>query len=296
MNLGNRGRFAAVGAWMERGARLAADSPTSVVHGYLAVPQARRAAFDGDARQALTCAELAATVAAEVGDRDLAALARFGQSVALVMLGETAAGLAVLDDVMLDASSGGPSALVIGIVYCAVVGLCRQALDLRRAREWTYALDRWCERQPELVTFRGECRVHRSQVLLEADDWDHALTEAENAVTALSHPRRPGLGAAWYQKAEVLRLRGELTAAQDAYGTATRQVPTRCRSRARRGWGWAGRATPTTHVGAARRPGPPAAGLLAAAVDVALAAGDVQLPGGRRRLARRGQVGRRALC
>ena len=247
-----------------------------------------------------TCAELAATVAAEVGDRDLAALARFGQSVALVMLGETAAGLAVLDDVMLDASSGGPSALVIGIVYCAVVGLCRQALDLRRAREWTYALDRWCERQPELVTFRGECRVHRSQVLLEADDWDHALTEAENAVTALSHPRRPGLGAAWYQKAEVLRLRGELTAAQDAYGTADETgADPMPGSRARLGWRSAGRATRTTHCPpGSTRPAPPAAGLLAAAVDVALAAGDVAgcpADGGQARC-RRGQVGRRALC
>ena len=125
------------GAWLERGARLAAESPTSVVHGYLAVPQARRAALDGDARRALECSDLAAAVAAEVGDRDLAALARLGRGHAMILLGETATGLAVLDDVMLDASSGRASALVIGIVYCAVVEICRRVLDLRRAREWT---------------------------------------------------------------------------------------------------------------------------------------------------------------
>ncbi|MET0788892.1 MAG: helix-turn-helix transcriptional regulator [Cellulomonas sp.] len=275
LNLGNRGRVAAIGGWMERGARLAAATPGSVVPGYLAVPHARRAMGEGDAAGALRSYHLASAVATEVGDRDLGALARLGEGHVLVLAGETTAGLAAVDEVMLAVTTGGASALVAGIVYCVVIQLCREALDLRRAREWTYALDGWCDRQPELVPFRGACRIHRSQVLLESDDWDGALAEAESAVEALSHPRQADLGLAWYQKGEVHRLRGDLTAARDAYGAANEAGADPMPGLALV-WTALGRAQEAHDALTARLDSPtPSPALLAGAVEAALAAGDV---------------------
>lgn len=297
MNLGNRGRLAAIAGWMERGARLAAENPGSVVPGYLAVPQARRAIAEQDTAQALRCYRLASDVATRVGDRDLGTLARLGEGHVLILAGETTAGLAALDEVMLAVTTGGASALVVGIVYCAVIQLCREALDLRRAREWTHALDAWCERQPELVPFRGACRVHRSQVLLEADDWDGALVEAEGAVLALSHPRQADLGGAWYQKAEVHRLRGELSEAQDAYRAAHEAGADPMPGLALV-WTVLGRAAEAHEALTARLDAPaPSPAMLAAAVESALAAGD--LAAARRaadRLARRAQGQSSGLC
>jgi hypothetical protein len=43
-------------------------------------------------------------------------------------------------------------------VYCNTIAFCRDVYELRRAREWTEALTRWCEQQPDMVAHKGLCR------------------------------------------------------------------------------------------------------------------------------------------
>ena len=42
---------------------------------------------------------------------------------------------------------------------------CQEVYALRRAQEWTAALTRWCEEQPEMVAFSGRCLVHRAEIM-----------------------------------------------------------------------------------------------------------------------------------
>jgi ATP/maltotriose-dependent transcriptional regulator MalT len=115
------------------------------------------------------------------------------------------------------------SPIPAGIVYCAVVDACMEISDLRRAAEWTEALDRWCAAQPDLVPYRGQCLVHRAQILQAQGDWTAAAAEAELARRRLSEPAHPALGLALYEQGELHRLRGEFGEAELAYRAASEQ-------------------------------------------------------------------------
>lgn len=73
------------------------------------------------------------------------------------------------------AGGGELTPIVTGIVYCGVILACEEAHDLRRAREWTAVLTRWCEEQPEMVAFSGRCMVHRAEILQWQGAWGDAL-------------------------------------------------------------------------------------------------------------------------
>ena len=81
---------------------------------------------------------------------------------------------------------------------------------------------RWCESQPQLVTFTGACHVHRAEILQLGGDWRDALEEARRASERMS-PKTDGsaLASAFYQQAEIHRLRGEHDAAEEAYRRAS---------------------------------------------------------------------------
>jgi DNA-binding NarL/FixJ family response regulator len=131
--------------------------------------------------------------------------------------------VALLDEIMVTLLVQQLSPVMVGIAYCHVIDMCQGMFELGRAREWTAALTRWCDSQPGLVPYRGNCLVHRCEIFQLQGAWGEALDAAERACEWLAGPAQwDSLGSAYYQLGEIQRLRGEFAPAEDAYRQASR--------------------------------------------------------------------------
>jgi tetratricopeptide (TPR) repeat protein len=156
------------------------------------------------------------------GDPDLMALSRLGSGRALVTMGEAARGMAMLDEAMVAVTTGEVSPVPAGIIYCTMIIACRAVFDMRRMKEWTAVLSRWCATQQDLKPYRGQCLVHRSEIMQLCGEWADAMDEVQHACEHLSDPPGdPVMGMALYQQAELLRLRGEFARAERCYREAS---------------------------------------------------------------------------
>jgi DNA-binding CsgD family transcriptional regulator len=218
-SIGEHGRAS---GWLGRASRLLdRDGRDCVERGYLLLPVARRQLAGGDTEAASATAAEAAGFGERFQDPDLTALATSLQGQATMRQGRVENGLALLDEAMVGVTTGEVSPLVTGILYCGVIQSCQQVYAMSRCREWTEGLARWCEQQPE-AEFTGLCLVHRSEILQFNGSWPNAIDEARRASARLSREANPSAAAAaFYQEAEVHRLRGEFAAAEEAYRRAS---------------------------------------------------------------------------
>jgi ATP/maltotriose-dependent transcriptional regulator MalT len=222
MILLHKGDVAQASGWMARAARLLDESgEPAVERGYLVLSAARQSIMSGNFVEAESRFAEAARIGEQFGDPDLTNLARQGLGRTLIELGDVERGVALLDEAMVAVTAGEVSTIMTGIIYCSVISACSDLCDIGRAREWTQALARWCDGQPDMVPYRGECLVHRAEIISLQGVWPDALHEALLACDRLAEPPgQPAFGGALYQVAELHRLRGDLDDAEAAYRRA----------------------------------------------------------------------------
>jgi DNA-binding NarL/FixJ family response regulator len=218
-----RGDLAPAMGWVARGGRLLEERRReSIEQAWLRMLTALPRLFEGDADVYSSFVD-AGEIAERLADSDATIFARLCRGYALILQGEIAEGMALLDEVMVSVTADEVAPILAGIAYCQVIALCQAVFDLRRAREWTEALTRWCDGQPDLVPFRGNCLVHRCEIFQLHGAWTEALDSARRACQLLAGPPAwDVLGSALYQLAEIQRLRGEFAEAEDSYRQASR--------------------------------------------------------------------------
>jgi DNA-binding NarL/FixJ family response regulator len=219
----NGGDLARGGGWVDRAQRLLDDRKIDCVErGYLRYAAAMRATFSGDVRTGYEAFHAAAEIGVLFHDPELAALARIGEGRCLIYLDRVDEGVSLLDEGMVAIEANDVSAIAIGDAYCTAIEGCTELFDVRRAHTWTAALSRWVDGQPELMLYRGQCLIHRAEMLYLRGDWDAAADQIEQAHRRLADPvGHPALGTAAYLRGDLHRLRGQDRAAEADFQLAS---------------------------------------------------------------------------
>jgi DNA-binding CsgD family transcriptional regulator len=276
------GEPAVGGGWVARAQRLLQDVPDDVVErGYVLIHLMFRHIMAGEFGPAHEYAAQIADYGRRFNDPDLIAMGVSSQGRLALYAGRVPEGLALLDEAMVSIATGAVSPIFAGHVYCSMIEACQEISDFGRATEWTVALTSWCDRQPGLVPFTGQCAVHRGQIMRLRGAFDAALEEFAKAVERyVEAGTASAAGLAMAERGDVLRMRGQFDAAEAAYAEAL-------------GYGhepqpglallWLARGRVAAAVGAIKRllaePRDPVhrSQLLPAAVEILLAAGETDL-------------------
>jgi DNA-binding CsgD family transcriptional regulator len=222
-HLAHRGDSARASGWLARARRLLDEAGGEYVeHGYLLMAEAMDRCSARDATGAYDAADRAVRVAQRFTDADLLALAVHVQGRALIVQQRVADGLRLLDEAMLAVSTDRLAPHVTGLVYCSVIGACRSVFALGRAQEWTVALSEWCDRQPDMIAYTGECRVYRAELLHLHGSWGDALRESHAALERTAERSGAARALAHYECGELHRLTGAFAEAETAFDEARR--------------------------------------------------------------------------
>jgi DNA-binding CsgD family transcriptional regulator len=215
------GDVAAGGGWLARAGRLVAeDGSDSLPAAYMSIAGSFEAMSSGDLEGCLGLLDRAVAAGRRLRSADVVALALHQQGLVLLEHGRADAGLAKLDEAMVELSSGRLSPMVTGIVYCGALSGCWSAYELRRAQQWTAAMTDWCDAQPELANFTGECKVRRAELKQLRGQWADA--EAELAGVSDAEADAWAAGMAAYLRGNLDRLQGRFGDAEEAFAEASR--------------------------------------------------------------------------
>ena len=275
-----RGDVAVGSGWMNRVHRLLRDQPEGPEHGYPMYFDVFSAMSRGALDDAAAHARRMQEIGHRFGDPNVSALGVLGEGRAFIKQARVNEGMPLVDDAMIAALSDELHPLWTGAIYCHLMDVCRELIDLRRAGEWTQATARWCESLPKAVLYRGICRVHRAQVLQVQGEWDEAEREATRACDDVRSMHVGTVAEGQYEIGEIRRLHGDLAGAEEAFKRAHElgrdPQPGLALLRLAQGSVDAASASIRAALSLESLDGLARARLCAAGVEIALAAGDIE--------------------
>ena len=216
------GELAVGNGWHTRAARLLDEIAGDVAErGYLCDSEMMGHILDGAFADAFPLAPRITDYGRRFDEPDLVALGLHAEGRLTLYSGRVADGLKRMDEALVGVMAGEVTPVTAGRVYCSTIEACQEVSDLGRAGEWTHALTTWCDAQPGLVAFTGQCATHRGQLLRLHGAYAAAVEEFERAVDRYrAAGGDPALALAHYERGETHRLRGEYAAADAAYARA----------------------------------------------------------------------------
>lgn len=218
---GHRLELSIASGWVRRAQRLLEHEPESRQHALLERALLKAAESRGALPEALEGAERVLEIAARIGDADVAGLGLQDKGVVLIAMGRVEEGMGLLEEAVVTATSGGLSNLSTAIVYCNATVAAEDLTDYRRASEFADAAKRWCEQQ-EITGFPGMCRVRRAEIVRMQGDWLEAEQMAQTACEELRDFSRDYAGEGYYQVGEIRLRLGDYPVAEKAFLEAHR--------------------------------------------------------------------------
>ncbi|MGH3368661.1 MAG: hypothetical protein ACRDPR_01545 [Nocardioidaceae bacterium] len=216
---GDLGELGDASAWLQNASRLLDDQPEGAEHGWLSLSRAMVAHDEGDLDAAVRHAEEAARLGERHGDPDLLALGLAFHGVGLVFTDDSERGLHLVEEATQAAVAGDLGARATGTIYCLMITVHSQVADWERAGHWAEAAKRWCDRQA-ISGFPGVCRVHRAEILRLRGFLSEAEEEARVATTELGSFNLMFSALAFRELGEVRLKMGDLDGAEDAFHQA----------------------------------------------------------------------------
>jgi class 3 adenylate cyclase len=217
---GSKGEGTVARAWLNRAERLLIHQPECVETAWFERTQTVFA-LEGlhDLNAALAHARRTLEMATRLSDRDLMALGLHDQGRILVAMGRVDEGVAMMDEATVAALAGELAPFPTAAIYCNTITSCEGLADYRRAREWTEAAKRWCERQA-IAGFPGMCRVYRAEVIRLRGAWAEAEGEAQRAYEELREFNVESAAGALYEIGEIRLRMGDFAAAGEMFRQA----------------------------------------------------------------------------
>ena len=140
-----RGDQAEGSGWLSRFHRLLNEIPEGVEHAYAKYLALEARSAEMPLADVVEQARQIHEAARRHGDPNLAALTLVIEGRAMIKSGWAEDGMALLDEAMLDAMSDQMNPAYAGNIYCNMIAACHELGDLRRMRQWTKSLARWCK-------------------------------------------------------------------------------------------------------------------------------------------------------
>ncbi len=206
-------------SWWRRAGELITALPEGPEHGLHAWFAGRARGEAGDIDGHEQHAQHALEIAQRFGDRNVEALALIDLGHVATARGRSTQALEMLDRATALALGGEIGVLETGLVYCNAIFACRARGEWDRAEQWTHSASRWVARV-QVSYFPGLCRVHRAEVLRIRGELAAAESEAMEAVSLLASSIPRWTAMAYTELGEIRRRRGHLKGAFEAYGLA----------------------------------------------------------------------------
>jgi tetratricopeptide (TPR) repeat protein len=213
------GEKSLAGSWWQRADAMILDVPEGPEHALHAWFAGRACGEQGDLEAQRTFAQKALEISLRHGDRNVEALALIDLALVATHRGQSSEALALLDRATALALGGELGVLESGIVFCNAIIACRSRGEWDRAVQWTNSANRWVARV-QVSYFPGLCRVHRSEVLRVRGELAAAESEAQEAVRLLAAGIPRWVSMAHTELGEIRRRRGDLEGAADAFRSA----------------------------------------------------------------------------